>query len=276
MIGLYGSPSANEPSPLDFSALDFLLLPRITSDTLPAEKLEYMAYFTSARGLSTFTDRPSFLRRQNMVAEAYDAKLLNEKGNALPTQSTFYQDNSGVPTNADGDELALKSREIVDSLQSISSNRHKDDSITMKWSPAVSARCSTFFSPGNIHRFLEYFWSLWYPHCPIVHKPLFHAPSASSPLLCVMLIIGACLSPRERDTEAAREWMDSTEELIFSHECFKDETTANQATDISMKEKLQYLQASYLVCSLQKREGSAEAQARSRRHRHASMVAVRY
>jgi hypothetical protein len=122
---------------------------------------------------------------------------------------------------------------------------------------------------------LEYFWSLWYPHCPIVHKPLFHAPSASSPLLCVMVIIGACLSPREQDTEAAREWLDCVEELIFSHECFRVEATAGQATKTCMKEKLQCLQASYLVCSLQKREGSVEAQARSRRHRHASMVAVR-
>lgn len=274
-LGISGSPSANVLSPLDFSALDFLLFPQISSDDLPAEKLEYMAYFTSARGLSTFTDRPSFLRRQKMVAEAYDAKLLHDEGNALPTQSTLDQDNSGVPVNAVSDGLALKSREIVKILQSMSSSRHKDDSISMEWSPVVSERCSTFFSPRNIRRFLEYFWSLWYPHCPIVHKPLFHAPSASLPLLCVMLIIGACLSPQERDTEAAREWMDSAEELIFSHECFKGEATAGQTTEVCMKDKLQCLQASYLVCSLQKREGSVEAQARSRRHRHASMVAVR-
>lgn len=275
MIGLSGG-SSNVPSPLDFSALDFLFFPRISSDTFPAEKLEYMAYFTSARGLSTFADRPSFLRRQKMVVEAYDAKLLHDEGNAIATLSTLDQDISGVPANANRDELALKSREIIENLQSISSNRPKDDSIIMEWSPAVSERCSAFFSPENIRRFLEYFWSLWYPHCPIVHKPLFQAASASSPLLCVMLIIGACLSSRERDAEAAREWMDSAEELIFGHKCFKDETTADHATNISMKEKLQYLQASYLVCSLQKREGSVEAQARSRRHRHASMVAVRY
>lgn len=276
MIGLSGSPSANVSSPLDFSALDFLLFPRIASDTFPAEKLEYMAYFTSARGLSTFTDRPSFLRRQKLVAEAYDSKLLHDEGNTPLGRSILDRDTSGVPTNPESDELALKSLEIVENFRSISSDRHKENSVSMEWSTSVSERCSTFFSPGNIRRFLEYFWSLWYPHCPIVHKPLFHAPSASSPLLCVMIIIGACLSPQEHDAESAREWMDSAEELTFSHECFKDETTAGQATNISMKEKLQYLQASYLVCSLQKREGSVEAQARSRRHRHASMVAVRY
>jgi hypothetical protein len=276
MLGLSGSLSTNVPSPLDFSALDFVLFPRISSDTFPAEKLEYMAYFTSARGMSTFTDRPSFLRRQKMTAEAYDAKLLLNEGHVRSTKSLNNQNPAEKANIVTTDELASKSREIVDSIRSISSNRHKNDYITIEWSSAVSERCSVFFSPQNIRRFLEYFWSLWYPHCPIVHKPLFHAPSASSPLLCVMLIIGACLSPREHDTEAAREWMDSAEELIFSHECFKGEATAGQDTNVCMKEKLQCLQASYLVCSLQKREGTVEAQARSRRHRHASMVAVRY
>ncbi|KAJ5461818.1 uncharacterized protein N7458_003370 [Penicillium daleae] len=271
-LDLSNNALANMPSPLDFSSLDFLLFPRIPSDTFLAEKLEYMAYFTSARGLSTFTDRPSFLRRQKMAAEAYDAKLLHGVENSQAKSSLFNEEASQLST--DSDVLVSKSREIVDSIRSISSNRRKDDSITLEWSASVSARCSTFFSPQNIRRFLEYFWSLWYPHCPIVHKPLFHAPSAPSPLLCVMLVIGACLSPRAHDTAAAREWMDSVEELVFSHECFRREATADQSTKLSMKEKLQCLQASYLVCTLQKREGTAEAQARIRRHRHASMVAL--
>lgn len=275
MLGLPDIAPVNVPSPLDFSALDFLLFPRISSDTFAAEKLEYMAYFTSARGMSTFTDRPSFLRRQKMAAEAYDAKLSHE-GNAQATQSLLDHDGSRALTRADSDQLASKSREIVDNIRSISANKGKEDSITMEWSLAVSERCSKFFSPPNIRRFLEYFWSLWYPHCPIIHKPLFNASSASPSLLCVMLIIGACLSPQEQDMEAAREWMDSAEELVFSHKCFRAEATADQVSKLCMKEKLQCLQASYLVCSLQKREGSAEAQARSRRHRHASMVAVRY
>lgn len=275
MLDLSGNISANMHSPLDFSALDFLLFPRISSDTFPSERLEYMAYFTSARGMSTFTDRPSFLRRQKMAAEAYDAKLLRGEGHAQSARPSHDRGLSEKLDDETTDELASKSREIVDNLWSISCNGRKDDSVTMEWSLAVSERCSAYFSPQNIRRFLEYFWSLWYPHCPIVHKTLFHAPSASSPLLCVMVIIGACLSPREQDTEAAREWLDCVEELIFSHECFRVEATASQATKTCMKEKLQCLQASYLVCSLQKREGSVEAQARSRRHRHASMVAVR-
>ncbi|OOQ91172.1 hypothetical protein PEBR_01253 [Penicillium brasilianum] len=273
LLGLPGSASVNMPSPLDFSALDFLLFPRTSSDMFMAGKLEYMAYFTSARGMSTFTDRPSFLRRQKMAAEAYDSKLLYERKISQSTQSLFDQYDSGLLATDDIDELTSKSREIVDNIRSISANKGKDDLITMEWSPAVSERCSKFFSPPNIRRFLEYFWSLWYPHCPIVHKPLFDASSVSPSLLCVMLIIGACLSPQEDDVEAAREWMDSAEELVFSHKCLRAEATADQVSKLCMKEKLQCLQASYLVCSLQKREGSPEAQARSRRHRHASMVA---
>lgn len=144
--------------------------------------------------------------------------------------------------------------------------------------PSFQSSCTTnqldreFFSPPNIRRFLEYFWSLWYPHCPIVHKPLFDTSSTSPGLLRVMLVIGACLSPRKEDYESAKKLLDSTEELIFNHRLFRD--SAATAGNTSLGESVQSLQAAYLVCSLQKREGTAEAQARIRRYRHASMVTV--
>ena len=88
----------------------------------------------------------------------------------------------------------------------------------------------------------------------------------------MMVILGACLSPNEEDNEVAKKWLDSVEELIFRHKCFRDSATADN--NASFEEEVQTIQAGYLVSSLQKREGSAEAQARMRRHRHASMVTV--
>lgn len=252
--GLIGMPSS-----LDFSALDCLLFPGITSDILVAERLEHLAYFTSTWGMATFTDRDTFINRQRMATEAYEEKLKLEKVIKKEAESA--------------DPLEAKSRELVDNLRAIIANKLDGDSITNEWSRITQDPYLEFFSPPNIRRFLEFFWSLWYPHCPIVHKPLFDATSVSPALICVMVVIGACLSPNSQEHETARVWLDSCEELVFSHKCFRSDGAVSN-DDVERREKIQCMQATYLVCSLQKREGSLEAQARIRRYRHASMVAV--
>ena len=210
-------------------------------------------------GVSTFTDRETFQWNQKMVADAYE--------NIGDTEST-------TETHHDNDGLMTKALELVDSLKDIISNKRNYDVITFNWSPAMHIQCQEFFSPVNIRRFLQYFWSLWYPNCPIIHKPLFDACTTSPALLCVMVIIGACLSRDKNDIQGARKWLDSAEELIFSHDCFRNTHSRGRDDSTWRKERLQSIQAGYLICSLQKREGPAEAQARIRRYRHASMVTV--
>jgi hypothetical protein len=250
----------NIPSPLDFSALDLLFSSQINSDIIKAERLEHLAYFTSSMGMSTFTDRETFRWSQKMIVDAYEDKI------------GFMQ--STTETCSENNKLTTKALKLVESLQETISNKRNDDVITFDWSPAIHVLCQKFFSPANICRFLEYFWSLWYPNCPIIHKPLFDACTASPALLCVMVIIGACLSPHNEDIQGARKWLDSSEELIFNHECFRDTQSHGKNDMIWRRERLQRIQAGYLVCSLQKREGQKEAQARIRRYRHASMVTV--
>ncbi|KAJ5833585.1 hypothetical protein N7474_001896 [Penicillium riverlandense] len=268
---------ADIPSPLDFSTLDLLYSPQLTSDIILAERLEYLAYFTSSRGMATFADRQSFRRSQKIVMDAYEAKLLQQ-----PTPRINHADGHELRPDLDpspthesiSDPLDAKSHQLVDSLRTVICGRRNDDVITLDWSPSRNKLCQEFFSPPNIRRFLEYFWSLWYPHCPIVHRPLFDSDAATPALLCVMVVIGACLSSRDSDYQTARMWLDSVEELTFGHVCFR-KSHSQGYDDISWKkEMLQCIQAAYLVCSLQKREGSAEAQARIRRYRHASMVTL--
>ncbi|KAJ5323467.1 hypothetical protein N7476_002067 [Penicillium atrosanguineum] len=247
------------PSPLDFSALDCLLFPGITSDILAAERLEHLAYFTSARGMATFTDRETFLQRQKKVFESYEMKISLDKECKTEVESV--------------DPLQAKSRELLENLQATLKNETDAAAAATKWTKSTRTRCRELFSPPNIRRFLEYFWSLWYPNCPIVHKPLFDANSISPALLCVMVLIGACLSPSNEEHETARILLDSCEELIFNHKCFTVDGAISN--DVGRRDMIQCMQASYLVCSLQKREGNLEAQARIRRHRHASMVAHR-
>jgi hypothetical protein len=255
------------PSPLDFSTLDLLFSSQITSDIIQAEKLEYLAYFTSSMGMSTFTDRESFRRRQKLVADAYEDKVTSKRRQVSKT-------NQKVPPIIVSDPLAPKSLELMRSLRNIICNKRNNDVITFDWSSETHDQCQIFFSTPNIRRFLEYFWSLWYPNCPIIHKPLFNPHTATPGLLSVMTVIGACLSPYQEDSKAARKWLDSIEELIFSHECFRDNSSPRNNDSKWKKERLQSIQAGYLVCSLQKREGPGEAQARIRRYRHASMVTV--
>jgi hypothetical protein len=255
------------PSPLDFSTLDLLFSSQITSDIIQAEKLEYLAYFTSSMGMSTFTDRESFRWRQKLVANAYEDKDTS-KGRQVSKA------NQKLPPIIVSDPLAPKSLELMRSLRNIICNKRNNDVITFDWSSETHDQCQIFFSTPNIRRFLEYFWSLWYPNCPIIHKPLFNPHTATPGLLSVMTVIGACLSPYQEDSKAAKKWLDSIEELIFSHECFRDNHSPRSNDSKWKKERLQSIQAGYLVCSLQKREGPGEAQARIRRYRHASMVTV--
>ncbi|KAJ5619162.1 hypothetical protein N7510_003146 [Penicillium lagena] len=271
------------PSPLDFSTLDLLYSPQLTSDIILAERLEYLAYFTSTRGMATFADHESFRRSQKIVVDAYEAKLQQRPaprtnhadGHSDSTAKEPHHDLDPSPTQESiSRSLDAKSHQLVDSLRTVICGRQNDDVITLDWSSSLHKLCQEFFSPPNIRRFLEYFWSLWYPHCPIVHRPLFDSYAATPALLCVMVVIGACLSSRDSDNQTARMWLDSVEELIFSHACFRKSHSQGYDDIVWKKEMLQSIQAAYLVSSLQKREGSVEAQARIRRYRHASMVAL--
>ncbi|EIT81764.1 hypothetical protein Ao3042_01785 [Aspergillus oryzae 3.042] len=198
----------NIPASSDFEALDFLYSQDLTPEsTALAERLEFLAYFTSAKGMATFLDQDTLNQWQKMLLDI-------------------------------------------------------------------------LFAPNNIRRFLGYFWSLWYPNCPIVHRPSFDPQTAPPTLLCVMVIIGACLSPHDGDGSLARMWLDTVEELVFSNEIFQERSAMATTPPVLegqtewKKRRVECLQMTYLVCSLQKREGSIEAQTRSRRYRHAMMVTV--
>lgn len=243
---------------LDFTALDWLYPPSLEPDITLAERLEYLAYFTSARGMATFLDRETLRRKQDMISEYYNtiASTINEEE---------YDDN-----------LLPKSTEIISCLKSTVTT----DIFTIvtasipSWTPETNHAAVEFFSAPSIRRFLTFFWALWYPNCPIVHRPFFNPANSSPALLAVMVIIGACMSPNEEDGKRARKWIDPVEVLTFRQEWFTYAEHSPEPGDGKWKKRLQCIQTAYLVCSLQKREGSIEAQGRVRRYRHAMMVSV--
>lgn len=280
MVSEFSDESGNMLLPLDISAIDSILFPPKDPDLSIAEGLEFMAHFTSTQGMRTFADRESFRHRQEMAREAYKRhaqqgyKVRKIKDTTSDSDIFEVKPEEYSHKVNDPDPLHAKSRDMVVNLQDIISNKTNDNVITIEWTPSINQQCQDFFQPSNIRRFLEYFWSLWYPHCPIVHKPLFDPFSASPGLLCVMTIIGACLSPDENDSQTSKGWLYSVEELIFRQVYFRSDQELLIDQPGQRKEIVQCMQAAYLVSSLQKREGSVEAQARMRRHRHASMVTV--
>lgn len=70
--------------------------------------------------------------------------------------------------------------------------------------------------------------------------------------------------------------MDPVEEMVFRQEWFGEGDASRIQDDGKWKQRLECIQTAYLVCSLQKREGSVEAQGRVRRYRHAMMVTVHF
>lgn len=250
--------------PIDLSELDFLFIPVFTSDIAAAERLDYMVYFTSTAGMASFTDEESFKRKQKMAFEAHEISLLQQKAHDEKFRSKIQND-----------PLASKSHELLAAIRDILCAKKNEEITKLRWTKSVHEMVAGFFSPPNIRRFLMAFWSLWYPNCPIVHRPLFQPSSSYAPLLCVMVVLGACLSPEEEDRTTAKSLLGVLEELVFSQKYFYMDGAVSGSNPIERKERLQCLQASYLACSLLKREGSADAQARVKLYRYSSMIAVR-
>ncbi|KAL4792393.1 hypothetical protein BDV19DRAFT_400610 [Aspergillus venezuelensis] len=267
------------PDSSDFAALDWLYSEKLSSDSIiSGEKLEFLAQFTSENGMGTFLAPETLTERQEIIRNEESSG-----GGLYTTHETFLDPHTIQPSMLhDGDQdlepLSGRTLMVIHQFHAMVTQKAEGSIVKLAWTADVESRCRSFFAPYNITRFLRYFWLLWYPNCPFVHRPSFNAGTAPAALLCVMIVIGACLSPYPEDSRSARMWLDCVEELVFSGGTSVEETvepkTASTDPLERKKKHLERLQAAYLVCSLQKREGSLEAKARIRRYRHATMVTL--
>ncbi|KAL4967563.1 transcription factor domain-containing protein [Aspergillus stella-maris] len=267
------------PDPSDFAALDWLYSEQLSSDSIiSAERLEFLANFTSENGMGTFLAPETLMERQRIIRNEESSG-----GGLYTTYEAFLNCYTIKPSMLhdslqDLGPLSDRTFEITHQFHAMVTQKTEGSVVKLTWTANVESKCRSFFTPSNITRFLGYFFSLWYPNCPFVHRPSFNANTAPLALLCVMIVIGACLSPYPEDSKTARMWLDCVEELVFSSDAFADETGESEAASMEAlgrkKKCLERLQATYLVCSLQKREGSLEAKTRIRRYRHATMVTL--
>ena len=187
---------------------------------------------------------------------------------------------SGLYPNGEqnSDPLHRTSLAIVNMLRNMSGTRYVGCIVDISWSSLFEDACLQFFAPHHLRRFLHLFWALWYPNCPIIHRPSFGAKPVSGMLFTTMVLIGACLSPHKTENEFAKLLLNCVEEGVFA-----DNTVAQDSLPGGLDSKkqpgvdqtrLQVLQAMYLVCVLQNWDGIEEAKRRIRRHRYPAVITV--
>ncbi|KIV84504.1 hypothetical protein PV11_00279 [Exophiala sideris] len=175
------------------------------------------------------------------------------------------------------DISSLESNEIVAAIKATVMSCCSDVTLTMgDWSMLKETACISFFHPNNLSRYLEYYWGLWYPNCPTIHKPSFKAGVIPPRLLAPMALIGASLSPNSADRENGKIWFDIVEEMVFSDEATFDSRVSTPVPCLpeQLEARLRSLQAAYAVCLYQNWEGRDAAKVRIRRQRFVSLVST--
>jgi hypothetical protein len=191
------------------------------------------------------------------------------------TRNALMQNNEII---ADPVVLLPVTHKIVHQIQETATNHYHRGSADITWSPLVEALCYRFFNPTNLQKFLALFWSCWYPNWPTIHAPTFKMKEKSPGLIAVMTLVGASLSPEERDHASAQVWFDLVEDLVFSDDAFHDHDISNAWRDSTTTQRrstyLQVLQAAYCVCLYQTWEGSKQSKKRVLRQRFNDLVYV--
>jgi hypothetical protein len=188
--------------------------------------------------------------------------------------------------------LSLKTQEITFLVKEVVTIKPRNSAVTMAWSPAMEEKCSFFFSPMNLQKYLELYWAIWHPNVNFVHRPTFNPTVCKSILLASMALIGkccsfpvgpsltvpgACVSPDPADIEAAKTWFNCIEEMVFIDDDFCSDTLSTDIAPFNPllnRRKIEALQAAYMVVLYQNWEGTDASKRRMRRYRYSNVVSV--
>ena len=189
----------------------------------------YQAEQHSLRFLESFTRNTGFL-------DSFDCLTAEERTTAY----TVFTERL-CATMIAGDDLSLKSHEIVTLLKEAVEIKPRNNPVKLTWSQVLEILCMEFFSPPKIRLWLDLYWAIWHPNVNYMHRPTFDARTSKASLLAAMCIIGALVSPNELDRESAQLWRDSVEEMVFRD----DEVTydGQYSNTFPTLERLQAIQA---------------------------------
>ncbi|PYI07315.1 hypothetical protein BO78DRAFT_313470 [Aspergillus sclerotiicarbonarius CBS 121057] len=239
--------------------------------TLTSNPVDQERYSASLTGSVDFLVQSVVRSCQRGLLNCFDCGSSQQRLAVLgKTTADWMNDAASMPseTNPAPDQWIRLSKRISKTLQNMSSFQTKQHE-------AKDSADTAWFSPANIGRFLTLFWEIWYPNCPILHKPTFCIDTAPVTLLVAMLLIGACLSVDGDDRAQAHTWLDRTEQLVFSGRSFQETGTGPVSyTGSSKREFLQELQAGFLICVCQYWEGSSQSRERTRQLTYSSLIAT--
>ncbi|KAL2839346.1 hypothetical protein BJY01DRAFT_237136 [Aspergillus pseudoustus] len=276
------------PAPLDPTT--GLEIP--TSSRFIFGKFRFLDRFTSVTGfVSSFECMREYEVRE--LATVVTEMVLTDKHEDIPISLDFlplslpHTEPIGPYRGADSSEsssrewlsdpLAAVTNKLVCGLKEVATKPSPGSSINLTWSSFIENVCIEFFSPPNVRRYLVYFWSFWYPNCPIIHKPSFDVYNTPYTLLLSMALIGSSFAPEEGTSRNARLWFDCAEELIFADEHFRRAVSTGDRTtgDFHIRrDAVKALQAAYLMCLLQNWEGDANSKRRIRRVRFSMVTSI--
>lgn len=268
------------PAGLDYSSLswqDFLTMTS-ESQTLRTPPIMDTDCTRSLRFLNKFTSNTGLVASFDCGTEAQRTCILSP----VIQGSTTWLDNS----------LSLKTHQILLLVKEVVTIKPRNSAVSLDWSPVLEQMCLEFFSPPSLRKYLEFYWAIWHPNVNIIHRPSFDPVQAKPAVLATMALIGrsshsslhyrqylmtstgACVSPDPSDNQNAQTWFNCVEELVFIDEDFNSDVSFSSGSLGARRNKIQALQAAYMVCLYQTWEGGDASKRRIRRNRFATLVSV--
>lgn len=203
----------------------------------------------------------------NTPSLAVDSPFLEDSSILLPVESTT-SINGGE--NWKDEPMTIKSFDIVQAIElSIHSLKHHNLYLHDSF-PSAHMSYKNFFSPPQLHKFLDLYWKRWYPNWPAIHKPLFDPLQTPTLLMAAMAIIGACHSSEPQDREASNFWADVVEELVFN----ELDMITGETFDGHHRHVVKLLQAACIMVFYQNWNGTKATKKRMRRQRFGALVSV--
>ena len=88
------------------------------------------------------------------------------------------------------DPLQWQTHQIILLVKEVITIKPRNSTVTLTWSYALEQTCLQFFSPFNLRKYLEMYWTIWHPNVNFIHRPTFDPRTCKPVLLASMAIIG--------------------------------------------------------------------------------------
>lgn len=207
------------------------------------------------------------ITRSPGLVSSFDCGTEEQRSMALLTFRARF-----IPQPSPDDSLSMKSYEIVALVREVVSVKPRNSPVSLTWSSQLENMCIRFFSPQQIRLNLELYWAIWHPNVNFVHRPTFDPGTAKPVLIAAMCVLGARVSPENSHSESANVWRTCVEEIVFQDDDLcDDEKHSGHSPSL---QRIQSLQAAFIVALFQNWDGDEATKRRIRRFRYSTMVAV--